>query len=176
MKNNSIKSIFKKNPILIALIFYFFASEHFCFANENIRRYMEQNNMNYPYNLAAAIKNSFFMDKTLENDEDIYVKQFKLTPDQINLLIPFFLDLEVINKSDNFRELKEQKNVIAFSILRVSICRETDEYEGIYVSICFYSDKKLGNMSIYDNNYNFWFVHNIAVYSMIDYEFKGWVF
>ena len=167
----------KNNIIKFALIFYFFISGYLCFANENIKRYMEQNNMNYPYNFNADIENSYFMDMTLEEyDEDKYIKQFKLTPEQIKLLTPFFLDLEVINTSDNFRELKEQKDVIAFSIQMVSICKETDKYESIYVSIRFYSDRKLGDMSIYNNDYNFWSVFNIAVYSIIDYEFKGWVF
>jgi hypothetical protein len=107
--------------------------------------------------------------------EDKYIKQFKLTPEQIKLLTPFFLDLEVINTSDNFRELKRQKNVIAFSIQRVFIRKETEEHEYICVSIFFYSDKKLGDMSVY-NDYNFWSVYNIATYSLTDYEFKGWFF
>ena len=138
---------------------------------------MEQTNMNYPYNFNADIENSFFMDMTLEEyDEDKYIKQFKLTPEQIKLLTPFFMDLKVINTSDNFRELKKQKDVIAFSIQRVFIRKETNEREYICVSIFFYSDKKLGDMSEYNNDYNFWSVYNIAMYSLIDYEFKGWVF
>jgi hypothetical protein len=139
---------------------------------------MEQNNMNYPYNLNTDIGNSFFLDMTLEElDEGKYIKPLKLTPEQINLLIPFFSELEDINTSDNFKELKKQEDVIAFSILQVYICREIwDEHEKIYVSIRFYSDKKLGDMSKYDNENKFWSVHNIAVYSLVDYEFKGWVF
>ena len=117
------------------------------------------------------------MDGTLdEYDEDKYIKQFKLTLEQINALTPFFSELKVINMSDNFKELKNQGNVIAFSILDVYIFRERDKNDYIYVSIRFYSDKKLGDMSKYDNEYKFWSVHNIAVYSLVDYEFKGWVF
>ena len=167
----------KNNTIKIALIFLFFISGYFCFANENIKRYMEHNNMNYPYNLNAVIENSYFMDMTLEEyDEDKYIKQFELTPEQIKLLTPFFLDLKVINTADNFRVLKKQKDVIAFSIEMVFIRKETDEREYICVSILFYSDKKLGDMSKYNNDYNFWSVYNIAMYSLIDYEFKGWFF
>jgi hypothetical protein len=134
--------------------------------------------MDYPYNLNTDIGNSFFLDMTLEElDEGKYIKQLKLNPEQINLLIPFFSELEVINTSNNFMELKKQEDVIAFSILQVYICREIwDEHEKIYVSIRFYSEKKLGDMSKYDNENNFWSVHNIAVYSLADYKFKGWVF
>jgi hypothetical protein len=126
---------------------------------------MKQNNMNYPYNLNTDINNSVFMDKTLEEyDEEIYIKQFKLTPEQIKALTPFI------------SELKNQGDVIAFSILNVYIFREYDKNDYIYVSIRFYSDKKLGDMSEYDSKNKFWSVHNIAVYSLLDYEFKGWVF
>jgi hypothetical protein len=164
-------------PLLFVFVFCFFINNNFCSANENIKRYMEQNNMDYPYNLNTDIGNSFFMDMTLEEyDEGKYIKQFKLTPEQINILIPFFSELEVINTSDNFMELKKQKNVIAFSILEVYICRDTPEYEGIYVYIRFYSDKKLGDMSKHDNENNFWSVQNIAIYSLVDYKFRGWVF
>jgi hypothetical protein len=175
--NNNIINILKKNPIIILFLFCLFNNVYICFANDNIKKYMEQNNMNYPYNLNTDINNSVFMDRTLdEYDEDKYIKQFKLTLEQINALTPFFSELKVINMSDNFKELKNQRNVIAFSILDVYIFREGDKNDYIYVSIRFYSDKKLGDMSKYDNEYKFWSVHNIAVYSLVDYEFKGWVF
>lgn len=133
--------------------------------------------MDYPYNVNAYIEKSFFMDKTLqEYDDDKYIKKIKLTPEQVALLIPFFLNLEAINTSNNFMELKKQEDVIAFSVQTVFINKETDEYEGIYVWIHFFSDKKLGDMSTYNNDYNFWSVHNIAIYSLIDYKFRGWVF
>jgi hypothetical protein len=133
--------------------------------------------MSYPYNLNTDINDSVFMDKTLEEyDEEIYIKQFKLTLEQIKALTPFFSELKKINTSDNFKELKNQGDVIAFSIINVYIFREYDKKDYIYVSIRFYSDKKLGDMSIYDNENKFWSVHNIAVYSLVDYEFKGWVF
>jgi hypothetical protein len=138
---------------------------------------MEQNKMNYPYNFNFDINNSVFMDRTLEEyDEEIYIKQFKLTPEQIKALTPFFSKLKKINTSDNFKELKNQGGVIAFSIINVYIFRENDEKDYIHVSIRFYSDKKLGDMSIYDDENKFWSVHNIAVYSLLEYKFKGWVF
>jgi hypothetical protein len=170
-------NILKRNPIIILFLFCFFINEYFCFGNENIKKYYEKNNMNYPYNLNTNIKSSYFMDRTLEEyDEGKYVKQFELTLEQINLLTPFFSKLEVINEFNNFIELKNQKNVIAFSIIEVFICRDTPEYEDIYVTICFYSDKKLGDMSEYDNDNKFWYVYNIALYSKVDYKFRGWVF
>jgi hypothetical protein len=177
MSNISIKNIPQRKPIIILFFFCFLINVYFCSANENIKKYFEKNNMNYPYNLNTNIKKSYFMDRTSEDlDEGKYIKRLELTIEQNNLLVPFFSKLEVINNSNNFMELKEQKNVIAFSVIEVFICKDTPQYEDIYVTICFYSDKKLGDMSKYDNENNFWYVHNIAIYSKVDYKFRGWVF
>jgi hypothetical protein len=138
---------------------------------------MEKNNMNYPYNLNTDINNSFFIDWTFdEYYEVLHMKQFKLTLEQIESLTPFFSELKVINMSDNFKELKNQKDVIAFSIINVYIFREGDGSDNIYVSIRFYSEKEIEDRSEYDNENKFWTVHNTAVYSLVDYKFKGWAY
>jgi len=113
--SNKILNILKKNPIIILFLFCFFINEYFCFGNENIKKYYEKNNMSYPYNLNTNIKKSYFMDRTLEEyDEGKYIKRFELTFEQINLLIPFFSKLDVINKSNNFMELKNKKMLLLF--------------------------------------------------------------
>jgi len=132
---------------------------------------MEKNNMNYPYNLNTDINKSNFLDMSGR-----FVPRTKLNPEQINLLIPFFSELKVLNKSNNFIELKNQKDVIAFSIIEVYIGRETPESESIYVSICFYYDKKIEDNFLYNNDYKFWYSYNKAVYSIDDYKFKKLLF
>jgi hypothetical protein len=132
---------------------------------------MENNKMNYPYNLSANINKSYFLDMSGR-----FIPRAELNSEQIKILIPFFSELEVINKSNNFIELKKQKGVIAFSIIEVYIGKETPNSESIYVTICFYSDKNIENNFKYDNENKFWYSYNKAVYSINDYKFKELLF
>jgi len=168
---NKIINILKRNPFILLFLFCFFINGYFCSANENIKKYMEKNNMNYPYNLNTDINKSYFLDMSGR-----FIPRTKLNLEQINLLIPFFSELEVINKSNNFIELKNQKGVIAFSIIEVYIGKETPKSESIYVSICFYSDKNIEDKFKYDDDNKFWYSYNKAVYSIDDYKFKELLF
>jgi len=85
------------------------------FANDSIKHYMELNNMEYPYNVESNINNSRFIDYSIENNNDS-VDEYILTNKQKIIMIPFFELLNLISISESFIELKNQPNVIAFSI------------------------------------------------------------
>ena len=85
------------------------------FANDNIKHYMEINNMKYPYNVESNINDSRFIDYSIESNNDS-VDEYIITNKQKIIMMPFFELLNLISISEYFIELKKQPNVIAFSI------------------------------------------------------------
>ena len=148
------------------------------FANENIYNFMLKNNMEYPYNIEATINESYYIDQT-ENaklDEKGHIIPLELTNEQKQIMADFFEMFKSIYKNEYFRELKNQDKIIAFSIKNINLYKDNSGHEFIGVLIKYYSDKKLGDMSTYDEKNDFWEVYNIAAYSTDEYIFLGWVF
>jgi len=144
------------------------------FANDSIKHYMEINNMEYPYNVELNINDARFIDYSIESNNDS-VDEYILTNEQKTIMIPFFELLNLISNSEYFIELKNQPNVIAFSINYISLVKYTPEEKYIHVYIKFYSDKNTEGFSR-NNNYTFWEYFNIAIYSISDYSFLGFHF
>jgi len=145
------------------------------FANDSIKHYMEINNMEYPYNVESNINNSRFIDYSIESNSDS-VDEYILTNNQKIIMIPFFELLHLISISEFFKELKNQPNVIAFSINYVNLVKYSPEKKYIHVYIRFYADRNPGGFARYNNVYNFWEYTNIAIYSISDYDFLGFHF
>jgi len=145
------------------------------FANDNIKHYMEINNMKYPYNVESNINDSRFIDYSIESNNDS-VDEYIITNKQKIIMMPFFELLNLISISEYFIELKKQPNVIAFSINYVNLVKYSPEKKYIHVYINFYTDKNTGGFSRYNNKYNFWEYSNIAIYTINDYDFLGFHF
>jgi hypothetical protein len=146
------------------------------FANEGIKIYMVQNNMNYPYNISQNINGAYFVDFFSGELNGDVLENIELTNEQKNIMIPFFEKLEKINIPECFVELKKQSGVIAFSIDMVYLFRESLDREYIHVGIWFYCDRNIGGHSRYNKKYNFWEYYNIALYTTDDYKFLGFHF
>jgi hypothetical protein len=142
------------------------------FANDSIKYYMEINNMNYPYNFQLNINDSRFIDYTIEGIGD-FVDEYELTNEQKNIMLPFFELLNSVLIPEYFFELKNQPNVIAFSIDRVYLVKYSSEEIYIHVYINFYADKNPGEFRRYNN---FWKYFNIAIYSIYNYNLIGFHF
>jgi hypothetical protein len=140
--------------------------------------FMLKNNMEYPYNIEASINESHYIDRS-ENakvDKEGYIIPLELTNEQNQIMADFFEMLKLMYKNEYFRELKDQAGIIAFSITNINLYKDPGDFEFIGVWIKYYSDKKLGDMSTYDEKNDFWEVYNIAAYSIDEYIFLGWVF
>ena len=148
------------------------------YAHEGINIYMVQNNMNYPYNIGQDINidGSYFVDLYSGEWYGDVLKNVELTNEQRNVMIPFFEMLEKISNSEYFIELKNQSGVIALSIDRVYLFRESPDREYFHVGIWFYCDRNIGGHSRYNEEYNFWEYYNIALYTINDYRFTGFHF
>ena len=142
------------------------------FANDNIKHYMEINNMEYPYNVESNINDSRFIDYSIDSISDS-VDEHELTNEQKNIVIPFFKLLNLISVPEYFTELKNKPNVIAFSINEINLVKYSPERIYIHVYIRFYADQNPIGFGSYNKEYNFWEYFNIAIYSISDYEYLG---
>jgi hypothetical protein len=115
------------------------------FAEENIYNFMLKNNMEYPYNIETNINDSRYIDRSdnVELDKNGYIVPSKLTNKQKEILAHFFERLKLISEPQYFSELKNQNDIIAFSIQNINLHKDNSDYEFIGVSIKYYSNKKL---------------------------------
>ena len=161
-----------KKIFLLILLLLFYTN---LFAAGNIERYMFVNNMKYPYNFNADINKSYIVDfEAYNEDEGGEIENYELTYEQKAVLIQFFEKLNTIDVVGNFSELKNQKNVIAFSINNIYLYYDYSGYKSINVDVLFYlniNDNLPG--AVYNDEYQFWVFSNAAMYSIDDYGFIG---
>jgi hypothetical protein len=154
--------------ILQFLIIIAFADENNI--NENIKSYMELTYNNYPVNINFSLDNSFCRYNNFE-DKDLTDKQI--------IFLERFIKLFNSNNKAYINELERQSETNTFSINGIFI--EYVDFKKEYfivLPIIFYSDHKIYDMWQYNENNNFWWTFNCAIYSIndSDIELLGWYF
>ena len=138
--------------------------------NENIKIFMEATYNNYPININFSLDNAFCRKQN-------YFDDYNLTHEQKIILEKF---IKIFNSDNEYiNELKRASKTDTFSINHIFI-EEVDFLKGDYfgLAITFYSDHKIWDMWQYDEKNNFWWVFNVAIYSINenDIELLGWYF
>jgi len=131
---------------------------------------MEATYNNYPININFSLDNAFCRKQN-------YFDDYNLTHEQKIILEKF---IKIFNSDNEYiNELKRVSKTDTFSINHIFI-EEIDFMKGDYIglAITFYSDHKIWDMWQYDEKNNFWWVFNVAIYSINenDIELLGWYF
>jgi len=132
-------------------------------------------NMNYPYNIVPNINETYYIDY----ESGVYgdtVEIIELSNEQKNIMLPFFNMLNLISDPQYFIDLKNQPDVIAFSIDTIYLVKYASDQIYIHAGIRFYTNKNPGGHTIFNKEYDFWEYNNIAIYSIKDYRFLGFHF
>jgi len=163
--------LLRKNHIIIFII-VFLNIQNILFTeevnNHNVEIYMLSKYGNYPVNINFSLDDAFYIYRhdeyalDLTQEQTIFLESF---------IEKFCSDIKHIN------ELERQSGTNTFAITRIYleyISFRNDIY--INVGIVFYSDKDLGFKWLYDEDNDFWYAFNYAIYSFDgnSIELLGW--